>query len=198
MKKVLVIGASGLIGQHISAQLNDSATVITASFSDQSNPVDIANPTALKGLLEKVGHIDAIICTAGMVNFVPWDKATDDDWTFGISNKMMGQINIIRFGAQYLNAGGAIILTTGVLAQHPFPSSGIVSTVNAAVEAAVKASSLELDGIRINAVSPGWVKETMDAMGMDSTPGMPAADVAQVYIDLLEHSESGEIRIAAK
>ena len=61
-----------------------------------------------------------------------------------------------------------------------------------------KAFVTEIDRIRINAVSPGWVAETMVAMGMDPEPGMPAKEIAQIYVDLIEKSHSGEVIIAAK
>ncbi|TMP34373.1 short chain dehydrogenase [Pseudoalteromonas rubra] len=198
MKKVLVLGASGLLGQSIVNKLAGAAEVIGASMSDAEYPVDISNPESLQALLAKVGKVDAIICTAGVVNFVPWQQATDADWQFGISNKMMGQINLLRFGTQYVNEGGVIVVTTGILAQNPIPGSSVVSAVNAAVESVVHAASLEVEGVRFNAVSPGWVKETMEAMGMDATPGLPATEVAQVYVDLIEHSTSGEIHLAVK
>lgn len=198
MKKILLIGSTGLLGKAISKKYEDRAEVIEASFNHPQNPVDISDVTSLKGLFEKVGQVDAIICTAGMVNFMPLNQTTDADWDFGINNKMMGQINTIRYGYKHVKEGGAIVLTTGVLAQYPFPGSSMVTTVNAAVEAAIKASALELENVRINAVSPGWLKETMEAMGMDSEPGMPAADVAQFFVDLVEHSTSGEIVVAAK
>ncbi|MDG3085512.1 short chain dehydrogenase [Vibrio hannami] len=198
MKKVLILGATGLIGNAISELLEGKAEVIKASFSHPENKVDISEPESLKALFEKVGKVDAIVCTAGMAEFVPWEQATDAQWDFGIKNKMMGQINTIRFGEKYVNDGGAIVLSTGVLAQYPMPGSGVLTTVNAAVEAAIKASVTEIEGIRINAVSPGWVAETMVAMGMDPEPGLPAKDVAQYYVDLIDSSNSGDIVVAAK
>jgi len=198
MKKVLVLGSTGLIGGAVSELLQDSAEVIGASFNHPENAVDISDPESLKALFAKVGKVDAIVCTAGVAELAPWNEAGDDKWEFGLRNKMMGQINTIRFGEQYVNDGGAIVLSTGILAQYPFPGSGIVTTVNAAVEAAIKASVTEIERIRINAVSPGWVAETMVAMGMDPEPGMPAKQVAQHYIDLINQSTSGDIVIAAK
>lgn len=111
---------------------------------------------------------------------------------------MMGQINTIRFGKNYVKDGGSIILSTGVLAQYPMEGSCVVTTVNAAVEAAVKSAAFEFKNIRINAVSPGWVKETMEKYGMDSTLGMPALEVAKYYVDLTERGNSGEIVVAMK
>lgn len=198
MKKILVLGSTGLLGSNIVKKFEGKAEVIGASLSDSQYPVDLSKPDSLKALFSKVGKVDAIVCTAGVVNLVPWEQATDEDWQFGIENKMMGQINTMRFGTQYVNDGGAIILTTGILAQHPFPTSSIVSTVNAAVESAVKAASLEVENVRFNAVSPGWITETLVAMNMDPEPGMPAAEIAQIYVDLVEESVSGEVHIAAK
>ena len=198
MKKVLVIGATGLVGKNIVTKLTGKVEVIAASLNHDSNPVDLSNPESLKALFAKVGKVDAIICTAGVAHFKALAETGDQDWQFAINNKMMGQINTIRFGQEYLNENGVIILTTGILAQYPMPGSAIVSAVNAAVEATVKGYSLELENTRINAVSPGWVKETMEAMGMDSTPGMPASEVAQYYLDLLDTSTSGEISTAVK
>lgn len=198
MKRVLILGSTGLVGKAISENLEGKTEVIGSSFSHPQNPVDISDPLALKALFAKIGKVDAIICTAGMADFVAWNKADDAKWEFSIKNKMMGQINTMRFGAEYVNDGGAIILSTGVLAQYPMPGSGILSTVNAAVEAAVKASALELKDIRVNAVSPGWVAETMAAMGMDPEPGLPAKDIAQYYVNLIEKSTSGETVVATK
>lgn len=198
MKKVLVIGSTGLVGSKIVELLKGKAQVIEASKSNKENPVDLSNPNSLKELFAKVGEVDSIICTAGVVNFDSWDNEDDANWDFGIANKMMGQINTIRFGKNYVKDGGSIILSTGVLAQYPMEGSCVVTTVNAAVEAAVKSAAFELKNIRVNAVSPGWVKETMEKYGMDSTPGMPALEVAQYYVDLIEASNSGEIVVAMK
>ncbi|TKB57264.1 short chain dehydrogenase [Ferrimonas aestuarii] len=198
MKKVLVLGATGLVGKALVEQLKGEAEVVEASFNHPENPFDIAKPESLKALFEKVGKVDAILCTAGVVTMTDWHNDNDDEWNFGIQNKMMGQINTMRFGEKYVNDGGAIVLSTGILAQYPFKGSSIVTTVNAAVEAAVKAASVEVDRIRFNAVSPGWVAETMVAMGMDPEPGLPANEVAKRYIDLMDSSTSGEVVLAVK
>lgn len=198
MKKVLVLGSTGLVGSKIVELLDGKAQVIQASKSNKENPVDLSNPNSLKELFAKVADVDSIICTAGVAGFDSWDNEDGKNWDFGIANKMMGQINTIRFGKKYVKNGGSIILTTGVLAQYPMEGSCIVTTVNAAVEAAVKSAAFELKNIRINAVSPGWVKETMENYGMDSTPGMPAIEVAQYYVNLIESGNSGDIVVAVK
>ncbi|MEF1277638.1 NAD-dependent epimerase/dehydratase family protein, partial [Vibrio fortis] len=93
MKKVLVLGSRGLVGSALVEKLKGSAEVVEASFNHAENPFDISNPESLKALFEKVGKVDAILCTAGVVKMCDWATADDSEWEFGIHNKMMGQIN---------------------------------------------------------------------------------------------------------
>lgn len=199
MKKILVIGSTGLLGSAVVKAMEKVGEVIEASKSSKTNPVDISQVSSLNELFTKVGRVDAIICTAGLVNFKGFTEASEQDWNFGLSNKLMGQVNVVRYGSAFVNQGGSIILTTGILSSYPMPGSSIVTTVNAAVDGFVKSAALELKGkVRINAVSPGWISETLVAMGMDTAPGMPASEIAQAYINLIDSNETGTIYIAAK
>ena len=199
MKRVLVIGSNGLIGSAIVQALKPNHDVIEASRSSKSHPVDISNIDSLKTLLKTVGKVDSIICTAGVANFHGFNDATDADWNFGLSNKLMGQVNIVRLGAEQVNHQGSIILTTGVLSNYPMQGSSVVTTVNAAVDGFVKSAALELkDKVRVNAVSPGSLSETLPHMKMDTSIGLPAAEVANSYVTLMNSDETGVIQIAAK
>jgi NAD(P)-dependent dehydrogenase (short-subunit alcohol dehydrogenase family) len=194
MKKILVIGSTGLLGSHLVKALQGKAEVVEASFSRAPHRVDIADPASLRRLFETVGPVDAIACTAGMARFVPWAQASDDDWAHGVANKLMGQVNVVRLGAPAVRDGGAVTLTTGVLAQHPMPGGAIFTTANAAVEGFVRAAALELGTrIRVNVVSPGWITETLQAMAMDPTPGVPAAEAALAYVRAIESGASGSV-----
>jgi NAD(P)-dependent dehydrogenase (short-subunit alcohol dehydrogenase family) len=199
MKRVLVIGSSGLLGSHLVKALQGKAEVVEASFSRGPLKVDIADPASLRRLFEDVGTVDAVVCTAGMARFVPWASATDDDWAHGLANKLMGQVNVARLGAPYVRDGGAITLTTGVLAQYPMPGSAIFTTANAAVEGFARAAAVEIGSrVRVNVVSPGWITETLVAMGSDPEPGLPAAEAAQYYIQQIETGAAGSVLAAAK
>jgi NAD(P)-dependent dehydrogenase (short-subunit alcohol dehydrogenase family) len=194
MKRVLVIGSTGLLGSHLVKALHGKADVVEASLGRAPHRVDIADPASLRRLFGAVGPVDAIACTAGMARFVPWPQASDDDWAHGVANKLLGQVNVVRLGAPFVRDGGAITLTTGVLAQHPMPGGAIFTTANAAVEGFVRAAALELGGrIRVNVVSPGWIAETLRAMGQDPTPGVPAAEAALAYVEQIESGASGSV-----
>lgn len=194
MKRILVIGSSGLLGSHLVKALQGRGEVVEASLGRAPHKVDIADPTSLRRLFEAVGPVDAIACLAGMARFVPWAQASDDDWAHGVANKLLGQVNVVRLGAPFVRDGGAITLTTGVLAQHPMPGGAIFTTANAAVEGFVRAAALELGSrIRVNVVSPGWITETLVALGMDPAPGVPAAEAALAYVRAMEGGASGSV-----
>ncbi len=197
MGKILVIGAAGLIGSKVVDALGAANCIRASRSSDE--PVDISDPSSLKALFGRVGELDGIICTGGAARFKPWGETSDEDWTFSLANKLLGQINVVRFGAKSVRSGGAITLTTGLAAHYPAPGSAIITTVNAAVEAFVRAAAIEpAITIRVNAVSPGWVAETLKAMGRDPAPGILAADVATIAVRQCREGASGSVAPAAK
>ena len=196
MGKILVIGGTGLLGSAVVKALGEDRCIVASRNAGEH--VNISEPASIAALYDRVGELDGIISACGAARFVPWDKTTDDDWAFGVANKMMGQINIVRLGASHVRPGGAIVLSSGVLAQHPMPSGAMVTTINGAIEAFVLGASVEGLPVRVNAVSPGWVRETLQAMGMDPSPGIPAAEVALAYVRQLEEGASGSILVSQK
>jgi NAD(P)-dependent dehydrogenase (short-subunit alcohol dehydrogenase family) len=192
--KILLIGATGTIGQKVHERLQENHEVIPVGFKDGDYQVDIANKASIQNLFAQVGEVDAVISTTGLSAFASLDELTDEQFSLGWNNKLMGQINILRVGQSHVRKGGVILITTGMLANEPMPGSAATSAVNGALNSFVKAAALELGGkLRINAVSPIFVKETMEMMGMDSTSGMSAADTAKVYEVALDGTMSGEV-----
>jgi len=192
--KILLVGATGTIGQQVEQRLAAAHEVVSVGFEGGDFQADIADKKSLQRLFDQVGAVDAVVSTAGLAEFGPLDALTDAQFATGWSNKLMGQINLVRIGRAYVRPGGVILLTSGMLANEPMPGSAAVSAVNGAINSFVKAAALELgDGLRINAVSPVFVKETMETMGMDGSAGMSAADTAKAYAAALDGAMTGEV-----
>ncbi|MGB7973583.1 MAG: short chain dehydrogenase [Roseiarcus sp.] len=195
--KILVIGASGLIGKEIVKALGESECIRASRSSDER--VDISDPKSIAALFDRIGAVDGIICTGGAARFKPWDQLTDEDWTFSLANKLLGQVNVVRYGVKSVRPGGAITLTTGLAAQYPSPGSAIITTVNSAVDAFVRGVAAEPSiSIRVNTVSPGWVSETLQAMGRNPAGGIPAAEVAKITVRQFRDGATGSVAPAAK
>ena len=180
--KILLIGASGTIGQAVEKALSVEHSVITANYSGGDVQVDLGSPASISAMFDNVGTVDAIISTAGLANFAPLDQLTDADYDLALHNKLMGQINLVRLGKAALSDGGSVTLTSGVLGREPMVGSAVISMANGALESYAKAVALELDNVRVNVVAPAFVKETMAMIGMDTTDGLSAEDTAKAYV----------------
>lgn len=190
--KVMLIGATGMIGKAVAQELKEH-DLIKVGNKGGDYQVDIENTASIEALFANAGPIDALISTAGLITFGPLNELTDEQYAMTLNNKLLGHIKLFNIAKKHLTEGGSITLTSGYLAQHPIPGSAAVSMVNAALDAFVKAAALELDQrLRINTVSPLFVKETMETMGMDSSEGISAADTAKAYRYAIESKDSGK------
>ena len=64
----------------------------------------------------------------------------------------------------------------------------------AGLEGFIRAAALDMPrGLRLNAVSPGWIKETMEHAGLDSRAGMPSRRLADFYVSAVEGTMTGTI-----
>jgi hypothetical protein len=68
-----------------------------------------------------------VVSAAGLAVFKPLGELSDQDFTFCPANKLMGQVNLVRYGLTSVNDGGSFTLTSGVLAQQPMPGSAAIS-----------------------------------------------------------------------
>lgn len=190
--RILVVGATGTIGRAVVAALSAGNEIISASRRSTAVKVNIADPASIRQMYYSVGRLHAVVCAAGQAKFAPLAQLSDADFRLCLDDKLMGQVNLVRFGFEYMEDGGSFTLTTGVLAQRPMPGSAAISLVNAGLEGFVRAAALEAPrNIRVNAVSPPWVTETLQALKMDTSQGLPAAIVARAYLRGVTGSDSG-------
>lgn len=198
MKKVILIGASGTIGSATYESLKVAGyDVVTVSFSGQKTDfsVDIQDPSSIKNLFEKIGSFDALVSTTGKVAFKSIQEIEQQDWDLSLSNKLLGQINLVQIGAKYINKGGSFTLTTGILNVEPIAMGSIAATVNAGLEGFVRAATLEYKGFRINAVSPTVVEEALGKYGPFFVGYKPvkAKEVAQAYLKSVAGIANGQV-----
>lgn len=194
--RIVVVGATGTIGKAVVAALEDRHEIVKVGQTGGDHQVDIADSGSIRRLFETVGRFDALVSAAGKVHFGALAELTEKEFELGLRNKLMGQVNLVLIGRDYLNDGGSFTLTSGVLSHDPIRYGASASLVNGALESFVKAAAIELDrGRRINVVSPGVLIESLPVFGdyFRGHEAVPGARVAKAYLKSVEGLLTGQV-----
>lgn len=194
--RILIVGGTGTIGRAVVNELLPRHEILIASMTSADIQVDISDSKSIEKMYKKVGTIDAVISTTGKVHFGALQEMNEALYSIGLNNKLMGQINLVSTGLQYINDGGSFTLTSGILNWDPIRLGSSAAMVNGAIDGFVKSAAIEMPkGVRINAVSPGVVAESMDKYA-DFFRGfipVPAAQVAQAFSKSVDGAQTGQV-----
>ncbi|MEL7026908.1 MAG: short chain dehydrogenase [Pseudomonadota bacterium] len=196
--KVIVVGASGDIGQIASSALKPKHDIVTVGRKSGDYQVDVSDLAAVKALYRDIGAFDAVVSCAGDASFAPLAELDQSSFMVGLQQKVMGQVNLVLAGQDMIADGGSFTLTSGVLDRDPVLSGTNAATANGALAGFVKSAANELTrSLRINVVSPGLLDVSAPRYG-DLFPGhrpVASEDVARAYIKCVEGSGTGQIVI---
>ncbi|KYG73706.1 short-chain dehydrogenase [Roseivirga spongicola] len=194
--RILIIGGKGTIGSVVTSHFEKTNDVFIAGRTSGDVTVDIADSSSIQAMFEKTGKLDAVICIAGEAKWDNFESLTEEDYYIGLKSKLMGQVNLVRIGQEYLSKNGSITLSTGILADDPVEKTTSAAMVNGAIHSFVKAVNLEIkNGIRVNVVSSGMVEAAYDKY-KDYFPGhnpIPMTKVVNAYVRSVHGKGRGEI-----
>ena len=199
--RILIVGAAGTLGRAIAAELGARHDIVTAGRGSGDIRVDLTDAKSIVEALGKAGKLDAVISAAGHVTFAPLADFKpaplgESMHTAGITDKLMGQVNLALAARDVLKDGGSVTLTTGILSEHPIARGSSASLVNGAIEAFVRGAAIELPrGLRINAVSPTVLVESMGSYApfFRGFEPVPAAKAALAFARSVEGLQSGQV-----
>jgi NAD(P)-dependent dehydrogenase (short-subunit alcohol dehydrogenase family) len=155
-----------------------------------------ASGTLGNAAFQKIGKVDAIVCAAGSVHFGPWAELTPEKFEVGLRDKLMGQVNMVLAGQEFLNDGGSFTLISGILSEDPIRNGAAASLVNGALESFVRAAAIELPrSLRINIVSPTVFEESMSSFGpyFRGYKPVPVRDAALAFSKSVEGLQTGQV-----
>lgn len=194
--KILIVGATGTVGKFVAAALAERHEIVKAGSKSGDVQVDIKDAGSIRKLFDKVGKVDAVVSAAGKVHFGEFAKMTEAEIGVGLKDKLMGQVNLVLIGRDYVRDGGSFTLTSGVLSHDPIRLGVGASLVNGAIDCFVRAAAIEMPrGIRINSISPGVLEEALPSygpyfLGHDAVPGKR---VANAYVKSVEGLLTGQV-----
>ena len=194
--KVVVIGAAGAVGKAVVEQLGQRHEIVTVGAGSGQYQADIADIAQVRALFARIGRVDAVVVAAGALHFAPLASFTPEQFYVGLNSKLMGQVNVALVAQEYLNDGGSITLTSGIVANEPIRNGVSATMVNSAVEGFARAAAIELPrGLRINVVSPTVLEESMSSYGPFFIGFEPvaASRAALSYARSVDGAETGRV-----
>jgi len=173
-KKALVFGGTSGIGLAACEQLIDKGAEVIAISRDPSkaNSVkhnrlsfescDVRIEDEVKKIFEKYAPFDILVSAATGGSRAAGPFLEMDMQGFKNSfDKLWGYANIVRYGTNYLNSNGTIVLVSGAPARRMKPGQIALSAVGGAVENLVRGVAKEIAPKRINSVAPGVIDTPM-------------------------------------
>ncbi len=194
--KIVIVGATGTLGQAVSAELGQRHELVRVGHTHGELQCDITDTASIRALFERIGPFDALVSTTGSLHFAALAEMHDTEYRVGLDSKLMGQVNLVLIGRDFIGDGGSFTLTSGVLNEDPIRFGSSASMVNAAVEGFVRGAAIELPrGLRINAVSPTVVEESMPRLAAYFRGYQPvsAARAALAYAKSVEGAQTGQV-----
>lgn len=196
--RIIMVGAAGDIGQAACKELEQRHEIIKVGRSGGDYCVDVADISAVKSLYEAVGGFDAVVSCAGDATFALLEEMDQESFMVGLQQKVMGQVNLVLAGLDFIADGGSFTLTSGVLDRDPIRMGTNAATANGALAGFVKGAAIEIPrGLRVNVVSPGMLDVSAPRYGewFQGHKLVSSHDVGLAYTKCVEGALTGQVVI---
>lgn len=189
-KHVVVTGASSGIGRAIALRLAadgarvsllarrrallDQTAGLAAPAATFVAPCDVAEPASVQAAFaaaaEHFGPVHALVAAAGVGG--PNQPGAEDRFDLLVQTNLAGTYHCLRAAERHLAPGPEprqFVVIASVLARFGVPGYTGYCASKAALLGLVRALALELapQGVRVNAICPGWVDTDMAWDGLD-------------------------------
>jgi len=215
-KRVVVVGGTSGIGLAVAeAVARTGATVVVASSDParveaavallppgaEGYAADVTDEASVKGLFERIGPFDHLVFTAGdtlqIGTLAQLSLAAGRQF---FETRYWGALTAAKYGAPLIRPGGSIVFSSGAAGARPQPGWALGASICTAMEGLTRALAVELAPIRVNLVTPGFVRTPLwrdipeaerEAMYAAAGARLPvgrvgeAAEVAETYLFLM-------------
>ena len=181
-KVVLVTGGRSGIGQAIARRFRDEgARVLTAqrSADDEFEAIaaDLSDPVRAAAVIEEVirrtGKLDVLVNNAGVMQEALVEDTSLADWKRTLNVNLTTPFVLIKAALPYLKTTrGNIVNISSIEGLGANPMHAAYATTKAGLHGLTRAVAIDhgQDGIRCNAVAPGWIDTALNDDFINTLP----------------------------
>jgi len=126
---------------------------------------DLRRYSEVKELVSKAVEflrgLDSLVYVTGPPKAGYFRDLSRDDWVDGVNLLILSAVNLVREAIPYLKGSdkASIVFLTSVAVKEPIPNIALSNTLRIGIHGLMKTLAQELgkEGIRVNAVMPGYV-----------------------------------------
>ena len=156
----------------------EALTKMLADLPGDNHGIIIADVRDSQALKEQLfgRQFNALVNNAGIAMTAAIHSSDEDEVRQLIDTNFLGSLWTIQAAVPALKAAGdgVIVNVASVLGHRPLPHTGIYAASKAAVMQITKAAAIELarEGIRVNALAPGYVITDLNREFLESDAGV--------------------------
>jgi NAD(P)-dependent dehydrogenase (short-subunit alcohol dehydrogenase family) len=148
---VVITGREPGRAQKMAAEIGQGATGLN---------FDLSKPKEIAAALADVKDVQYLVLVSISRDENSVKKYDIDQAVELVTLKLVGYAETVHALLPQIRPDGAVLLYGGMAKDRPYPGSTTVTTINGGVSTLVRAMSVELAPLRINAIHPGVVGET--------------------------------------
>lgn len=206
-KAAIVTGAARGIGLAIARRLSEAGAALVLADIDGGGAREAASTLQnaegvacdvrdeqqvaqlVRDTVERRGRLDVMVSSAGIATVNPLVQMTLEEWRSVLAVDLDGVFLCTKHAALAMagTGGGSIINIASIKAFGGSPATGHYGAAKAGVVSLTKTAALELrlQGVRVNAICPGWVRTGMVLDRKEELEGVLGVDFGE-YIDHIQ------------
>ncbi|RJO78422.1 short chain dehydrogenase [Nocardia panacis] len=193
--RIVVVGGAGTIGRRLVPALREHGhEVITAARNSGDVRVDLTSHDSIEAFYRYLGAVDGVVAIAAHGALDEFTDLTADALARNMRAKFFGQADLVLTGQHHCADGASFTLTSGIFADQPWRGVTGGGVISGALHSFVLSAALELPrGMRINAVSPTLIGDSVDEFEFPGLPVVPMDELVRHYVRCVEGGGTGEI-----
>ncbi|MEY2568022.1 MAG: hypothetical protein QOE35_2551 [Actinomycetota bacterium] len=150
--------------------------------------VDVTDEASVQRLFEQIGALDIVVNCAGFGSLGLITELAVDEFRSVVDVCLNGGFIVAKFAGQQLREGGSLVTISSLNGRQPAIGMSAYCSAKAGVSMLTQVAALEMGprGIRVNAISPGFVETPLTA-GSSLVPGL-----VEDYVDNTALGRAGQ------